>query len=198
MTQRYLDQYFTPEVLAAQHHYYGRSNARTKQQGVDQLGPGEMEFIRNRDSFYMATVTHDQWPYLQHRGGKQGFLRVLGPKLLGFADYKGNRQLISTGNLSGNHRVALFFMDYARRERLKLLGKAQVKDAREHPDLVSSLTDESEKRFVERVFLVDVLSYDWNCPKYITPKYSQSEVDELINSLKNRITQLEKEQPYPS
>ena len=119
-----------------------------------------------------------------------GFLQALGPTSLGFADYKGNRQMISTGNLSTNDRVVLFLMDYPRRERLKLLGHARVEDARQHPELVARLADESERRFVDRVFLIEVVSYDWNCPKYITPRYTQTEVDELTASLKQEIVEL--------
>ena len=139
----------------------------------------------------MATVTSgDQWPYLQHRGGKPGFLRVINQNLIGFADYKGNRQMISTGNLSSNDRVALFLMDYPSRERLKIMGHGQVKDARNHPKLVEELVDEPDRRFVERIFLIDIVSFDWNCPKYIMPRYTREEVDQLTNPLKQEISDL--------
>ncbi len=113
----------------------------------------------------MAAITENGWPYIQHRGGKPGFLRVLSPTQLAFADYSGNRQLLTTGNLAANDRVALFLMDYPQRTRLKILGRARVADAREHPDLVISLAEPEGRRAVERIFFIEVLSFDWNCPK---------------------------------
>src|SRR4051812_17339394 len=146
---------FTPDVLAAQKHYYGRSETIPLQADFDPLGVEEAAFIARRDSFYMATITSDGWPYVQHRGGPAGFLRVLDPQTLGFADFRGNRQLLSTGNLAANDRVALFLMDYPQRERLKILGRARVLDARQHRDLSGQLTPILELRDkVERLFLI--------------------------------------------
>src|SRR6266581_6268914 len=141
----------TPAVTRAQIHYFGRApipsspgswadNGSSETEPHDLLTAEEFEFISRRDSFYMASVTENGWPYVQHRGGKSGFLRVLSPSQLAFADYKGNRQMLSTGNLAANDRVALFLMDYPRRERLKILGHARVLDAREHRDLAEQLT----------------------------------------------------------
>src|SRR5215470_15817227 len=148
-------------------------------------------FIRMRDSFYMATVTENGWPHIQHRGGRVGFLRVLNPHTLAFADYRGNRQMLSTGNLTANSRVALFLMDYAQRTRLKILGYGRVEDAREHPELVEQLAESQLHRIVERLFFIDVVAFDWNCPKYITPRYTAEEIEELIAPLKARIAELE-------
>ncbi len=122
MAGRYLENHFTPEVREAQHRYYGRPALLGPQADRDLLTKEEISFIGQRDSFYMATVTSNGWPYIQHRGGPKGFLKVIEPNVLAFADFRGNRQLLSTGNLAGNNRVALFLMDYARRERLKLMG----------------------------------------------------------------------------
>ena len=145
-----------------------------------------------RDSFYMATTNSDGWPYIQHRGGPAGFLRVLGPHQLGFADFKGNRQMLTTGNLDGNDRVALFLMDYPNRERLRILGHAKVLDAREHPALADQLTPTPEMRSkIERLFLIEVMSFDWNCPQYITPRFTEAEVETHIAPLKARIAELE-------
>lgn len=192
MAGRYLETYFTPDVLAAQVHYYGRSQAIPPQPERDPLGAEEAEFIVRRDSFYMATVTSDGWPYLQHRGGPAGFLKVLDPQTLGFADFKGNRQLLSTGNLAASDRVSLFLMDYPRRERLKILGHARVLDARENHALANQLTPTAELRGkVERLFLISVVSFDWNCPQYITPRYTAAEVEEFIAPLKARLAELE-------
>jgi len=192
MADRYREIYSTPEVLAAQEHYYGQQQVISPQPERDPLTAEETEFIARRDSFYMATVTSNGWPYLQHRCGPTGFLKVLNPHALGFADFKGNRQLLTTGNLAAGDRVALFLMDYPRRERLKILGHARVLDAREHPEFVERLTPSPELQGkVERLFLIDIVSFDWNCPQHITPRYTEEEVREAVETLKRRILDLE-------
>jgi predicted pyridoxine 5'-phosphate oxidase superfamily flavin-nucleotide-binding protein len=166
----------TPAVQAAEDRYFGRHHARPEAPERDSLTDDELAFIAARDSFYMATVNADGWPYIQHRGGPPGFLKVLGPNLLGFADLKGNRQLLSTGNVDGNDRVALFLMDYPHRERLKILGHARVLDAREHAEIADQLCPSPELRDrIERLFLIQAVSFDWNCPQYITPRYTEAE-----------------------
>lgn len=191
MAGRYLETYFTPPVLAAQRHYFGRSQNIPPQPEHDPLTDEERAFIEARDSFYLATISENGWPYVQHRGGQPGFLRVVGPTQLAFADYKGNRQMLTTGNLAANDRVALFLMDYPRRERLKILGHARVEDARQRPELVAPLAEPEVHGIVERVVLIEVVSFDWNCPKYITPRYTAAEVEEVVAPLKARIAQLE-------
>lgn len=181
----------TPSVLAAQEHYFGRRGNVPVAEASDPLTDDERRFIEARDSFYMATVSETGWPYIQHRGGGPGFLRVLSPTQLAFADYKGNRQMLSTGNLAANARVALFLMDYPNRERLKILGHARVEDAREHPELVAQLTEPARHRTVERLFFIEVLSFDWNCPQYITPRYTADEVEAAVAPLRARIAELE-------
>ena len=191
MAHKYLDLAFTDAVHAAQTRYFGRAQRIPPAPDHDPLGPSEVEFVQARDSFYMGSVSETGWPYIQHRGGKPGFLRVLDSHTLGFADYKGNRQLISTGNLSGSDRVALFLMDYPGRSRLKLLGHARVLDAREFPAELERLALPDERRLVERMFLIDVVAFDWNCPKYITPRYSPAQVEEVVDPLRRRIAELE-------
>ncbi len=192
MAGRFMQTVLTPSVLAAQQHYYGRCARTGNAAEHDPLTDEESAFIAERDSFYMATITETGWPYLQHRGGPRGFLCVLDPKTLAFADYGGNRQMLSTGNLAASDRAALFLMDYPRRERLKILGHARVLDAREHTDLAQRVQPpgftEAEP---ERIFVIEVLSYDWNCPKFITPRYTQEEVETAIDPLRRRITELE-------
>ena len=139
----------------------------------------------------MGSISESGWPYIQHRGGSPGFLRVINETTLAFSDYKGNRQLLTTGNLSVNDRVALFLMDYKNRERLKILGHARVEDARAHTELVAQLTDPKLQSSVERLVFIDVISFDWNCPKYITPRYAAEEVEELAGPLRVRIVDLE-------
>lgn len=181
----------TESVRRAQKHYYGSAATIPDTQDRDPLGETEAEFIPARDSFYLATVSEAGWPYVQHRGGPTGFLHVLNPTTLAFADYQGNRQLLSTGNLSVNDRVSLLLMDYKNRRRLKILGHARVVDARAHPELAAQLSRRSMRADVERVVLIDVVSFDWNCSKHITPRYSLAEVEELVAPLHARIAELE-------
>jgi predicted pyridoxine 5'-phosphate oxidase superfamily flavin-nucleotide-binding protein len=170
----------TPAVRRAQEYYYGKAAKARPTSNRDELTAEETDFITACDSFYMATVTEDGWPYIQHRGGPKGFLKVLGRNQLGFADFKGNRQMLSTGNLNGNDRVCLFMMDYPHRERLKILGRAKVLDAREQLGLADQLSPTKELRgSVERLFLIDVLGFDWNCSQYISPRYTVEEFQDL-------------------
>lgn len=193
MADKFMQTVLTPAVLEAERHYYGRTYPSfADAPESDALRDEEIEFIESRDSFYLATVTENDWPYLQHRGGPRGFLRVLGPQQIGFADYGGNRQMISVGSLAVNDRVSLFLMDYPARERLKLLGHAKVLDAREHPDLVEKVAPPGgHAAKVERILVIDVLSYDWNCPKFITPRFTAAEVETAVAPLKARIAELE-------
>jgi uncharacterized protein len=143
--------------------------------GNDGLRDFEREFIAARDSFYLATVTPDGWPYIQHRGGPTGFLSVLDERMLAFADYGGNRQYISTGNLSVNDRVALFLMDYPNQMRLKIIGYVRLLEPGKDPDLEARLSKERGAR-VERIFIITVAGYDWNCSQHITPRFTKEEL----------------------
>jgi predicted pyridoxine 5'-phosphate oxidase superfamily flavin-nucleotide-binding protein len=191
MADKFMQLVLTPAVQQAQDKYFGRHQIVENAPETDPLTRSEVYFIASRDSFYMATLSETGWPYVQHRGGPPGFVKVLGPDLIGFADFKGNRQLISTGNVGVTDRVALFMMDYPHRTRLKLLGHARVLDAREHPELVDQLVPEALRRKVERLFLIRVISYDWNCPQYITPRFTAVEMEEYVAPLKARIAELE-------
>lgn len=192
MDSHFLHLATTPAVAEAQRRYYGRANTDALVPPPDELGPAEREFIAARDSFYLATVTESGWPYVQHRGGPAGFLRVLGPNRLGFADVRGNRQLLSTGNVAANDRVALFLMDYPQRSRLKVLGHAKIVPAAEAPELAARLALPGGGP-VERVVMIDVVGFDWNCPKYITPRYTKAEVEAVVAPLRARIAALEAE-----
>lgn len=147
----------------------------------------EAAFIAMRDSFYMATVSEDGWPYIQHRGGPRGFLKVLSPTQLGFADYRGNRQYVSVGNLNTEKRVSLFLMDYPNRARLKLLGRASVVEAADHPELAAQLDIDGQGK-VERLFTIEIEAFDWNCPQFITPRFTE---DELAASLSPMVEELQ-------
>lgn len=193
MANHYLKELLTPSVRVAQLESYGRGYAVPEGSAPEPLGGREIEFIATRDSFYLATLSESGWPYVQHRGGLPGFLRALSPRVLGFADYKGNRQLLSVGHLKVNNKASLFLMNYAARERLKILGHIRVVQAEEEPELTARLIDPASEKVTERYFLIDVVSYDWNCPKYITPRFTSAEVETYAGPLKQRITELEAE-----
>lgn len=156
----------------------------------------EVAFLESRTSFYMATVSETGWPYIQHRGGPRGFLKVLDGTTVGFADYRGNRQLISKGNLNGDDRVSLFVMDYPRKGRLKLQGHATMVAASEAPDMADQLAQEGQGR-VERVVTIRIVAMDWNCPQFITPRFDTEEISKLVGPemarLEARIAELEAE-----
>ncbi|HSA88030.1 MAG TPA: pyridoxamine 5'-phosphate oxidase family protein [Nitrospira sp.] len=191
MAQKYLSTTLTESVCRAQQQYYDRSIAVREIPDRDSLGKAEAAFIAARDSFYLGSVSETGWPYIQHRGGAPGFLRLLDSHTLAFADYQGNRQLISTGNLLVNNRVALFLMDYRGRRRLKIVGHARIKNVQEVDTETLQHMGVPPRTQVERVIFVDVLGYDWNCPKHISPRYSTEDVEELVASLRGRISQLE-------
>lgn len=198
MARKYQELMMTPSVQAAQRHYYGRTQSVGPPEASENtpLSAREIQFIGLRDSFYLGSVTETGWPYVQHRGGPTGFLRVLNPQTVAFDDLLGNCQLLSTGNLAGgNDRVSLFLMDYPNRARLKIIGHARVLDANDEPQFAKDLaTDLQLLPKVERVFVVEVVSFDWNCPKYITPRFTQQEVEAaVIAPLNARIRELEKQ-----
>ena len=185
---------FTPTVKAAQELNGSRRVYASREQGEvhhDVLGPVESAFIAERDSFYMATVSETGWPYIQHRGGLPGFLRVLDSSTIGLADFRGNRQYISVGNLQSDSRMSLFLMDYPNRLRLKILGKATAVDAKDH-EIMQRLVLPTNQARVERGFLIKVEAFDWNCPQHITPRFTVAEVDAVAGPLRQRILELEK------
>lgn len=192
MARNYLATHFTPDVLAAQSEAYGKAQAAPVSLGSDPLGPDEAGFIAARDSFYLASVNEAGAPYIQHRGGATGFLHVLDASTLAFADLGGNRQLLTIGHLRREDRVALFLMDYPGRRRLKIDGRAQVVAASAMPELVARLAPAGvPMRVIERVVRITVTAFDWNCPKYITPRFTAAEVAEVIAPLRARIAELE-------
>jgi predicted pyridoxine 5'-phosphate oxidase superfamily flavin-nucleotide-binding protein len=191
MAANFLKLAVTESVRKAQEHYFGYSRPVADAPEREALTEEEIAFIQTRDSFYLGTISESGWPYIQHRGGRAGFLRILNPQTLAFADYAGNRQMLSTGNLAANDRVALFLMDYPQRTRLKILGHARVEDARDHQEIVQQVAEAEIRRSVERVFFIEIVSFDWNCPKYITARYAAQEVQGLLAPLQARIAQLE-------
>lgn len=159
----------------------------------DTLSENEIAFIASRDSFYMASVSETGWPYVQHRGGKAGFLKVVDEKTMAFADYRGNRQYISAGNLAVNDRACLFLMDYARRARLKIYAHVERLSLDAEPELTDLVSDPTYKGRAERVFKLRLEAFDWNCPQHITPRYTEQEIAQAVAPLRERLLQLETE-----
>lgn len=173
---------YTPGVLAMQQRYNGREVAVGGSE-VAELGPRESQFIAARNSFYLATISETGWPHVQHRGGATGFLKVLDGVTLAFADYGGNRQFVSVGNLQDNPRAALILIDYPNRRRLKVLGTVDVLDAAAaDPALLAAVTAPGEPA-AERIMVIRVAAFDWNCSQHITPRYTESELAELGHML---------------
>lgn len=192
MAHQFLNTFLTEPVLGQQEASYGRSQRVPSTSASDELGVGEAEFIGQRDSFYIASVNPDGWPYIQHRGGPAGFLKLLDAHTLAFADFSGNRQLLTAGHVTANDRVALFLMDYPHRERLKIIGHAEIVSAKSDPVLAAALTPKgASAQQVERIFKIRVTGFDWNCPKYITPRYTAEEVTAAVAPLHRRIAELE-------
>jgi len=187
---------FTPVVKELQLRYgsrrqYEQLAARgTLYQG---LGADEREFIGERDSFYMASIGSTGWPYVQHRGGAKGFLKIPDNQTIAFGDYRGNKQYISTGNLLTDDRVALILVDYPRQARLKILGHAKITERAEAKELLEVVRDESENAFVERVYVIHVEAFDWNCQQHITPRFTVDEIRTVLAPFEEHLQALEAE-----
>jgi ferredoxin-NADP reductase/predicted pyridoxine 5'-phosphate oxidase superfamily flavin-nucleotide-binding protein len=185
MASRFFDIAFTPNVKAMQSQMGSRENYSDHEQvpapaTATALRSNEIAFIEARDSFYQSTVSETGWPYVQHRGGPAGFLKVLDAHTIGYADFTGNRQYISTGNLVGDDRVCLFLMDYAHQARLKIFGRARVINEDSDPELLARLDNPNYRARVERGIVIHIEGFDWNCPKYITPRYTKDEIAQRI------------------
>ena len=196
MTRKYTQLTFTESVKQVQQHYGSRSQG-AKMEAMDwpdeRLTNRESEFIAGRDGFYVATVGQDGWPYVQFRGGPKGFLRLLDDHTLAFADFRGNLQYITTGNIKNDNRVALFFMDYANRQRLKIMARAEVFDASDRPDLIEQLADPRYQARIERAVIYHVEAFDWNCPQHITPRWTEDELAPMIDEMQTRLNELQEE-----
>lgn len=180
MTHAFADVMFTKSVRAAQAAYgYAEHNEKLRANfgPNDELGSREAAFISERDSFYLASMSETGWPYVQHRGGPAGFLKLIDSKHLGYADFRGNTQLISVGNLSNNSRCSIILMDYANRRRLKLIGHIRVENASNvREEILKQLVQPDYKAVIERVVFIELVGYDWNCPQHITRRYTEAEL----------------------
>jgi len=195
MSYDFLDRLSSPGVRAAQ-----AANGAADLWGDNQVDrpsarftTHEAEFIAGRDSFYLASVSQSGWPYVQHRGGPAGFLRVLDATTLGFADFRGNRQYISLGNIAGDDRVALIMVDYPRRARLKVLAHMTAHDLTAEPDLAARLLTPGYRGRAERGFVLRLEAFDWNCPQHIIPRFTAVEVNDLVGPLRAQLEALEAE-----
>ena len=195
MSSRYLNLLFSPSVKAVQEHYGSRAAyaKRDSASEPDRLTEAEAQFIASRDSAYLASIGSGGWPYVQHRGGLPGFIKVLSERLVGFADYRGNRQYVRVGNLADDSRIALFMMDYPRRARLKLLGRARSINLAGEPELAAALVDQDYGAKAERGIVIEVEAFDWNCSQHITPRFTIEEIEPTVAALRTRIAELEAE-----
>ncbi|KQP28792.1 pyridoxamine 5'-phosphate oxidase family protein [Methylobacterium sp. Leaf100] len=194
MRHRFFDLAFTPSVQAEQARMGSReayADAGAAMVPDDSLTAREGAFIAARDSFYLASVSETGWPYVQHRGGPIGFVMRIDDRTLGWAEFAGNRQYVSVGNAATNDRVAMIFMDYPNRRRLKVLGRLRLVDGSERPDLAARLSAPGYRARVERFALVTVEAFDWNCPQHITPRFSEAEIATAVAPLHVRIADLE-------
>ena len=186
MARAFADITFTESVKAAQSLYGSRENNRGFELAEDPrntLGAAESEFIHARDSFYQATVGENGWPYVQHRGGAVGFIKVLDERTLGYADFRGNRQYISVGNMNADDRISLIFMDYANQRRIKIWGRAKVVHENENTELIATLENPEYRARIERAVIIHVEAYEWNCPQHITRRFTEAEVRETLAPL---------------
>ncbi len=197
MARNYRHTLFSDAVKALQERHGSRASYLKMDVGADgtpdALTAKELDYIALRDSFYMASVTAHGWPYMQHRGGPAGFLRHIAGNCIGFADYRGNKQYISTANLAGNDRVSLFLMDYPNKDRLKLVGHAHSVELADDPALVTSLMPEGYRATPERAFLIDVIGWEWNCSQHITPRFTEAEISAAIKPMAAELNQLRAE-----
>lgn len=197
MARAFAEIAFTPEVRAVQARQ-GSADAYAKfmapeEDRRDALGPEERAFVEARDGFYQATVSSSGWPYVQFRGGPAGFVKALDGRTLAYADFRGNRQYLSVGNLEGDDRVSLFFMDYPDRRRLKVWGRAKLVDAEADPALVEALFPKGWRARAERAFLITVEAIDWNCPQHIPQRLTAEELRPRLAPILAELEQLRAE-----
>lgn len=197
MARNYRHTLFDDRVKTLQEQHGSRASYAKMDAGADgtpdALTAKEIAFIEERDSFYMASVNPEGWPYIQHRGGPAGFLRHITGNRIGFADYRGNRQYISTANLMGNDRVSLFLMDYPNRERLKLIGHTVSVELADDPAAVTALMPEGYRATPERAFFIDVTGWEWNCSQHITPRFTEAQISAAIKPMAAELNQLRAE-----
>ena len=195
MAKNYAELAFTDAVKKMQERLGSRSSyARLERDTyVDGLTENEIDFIAQRDSFYMATISENGYPYIQHRGGPKGFVKVLDANRIGFIDFRGNMQYVSVGNIATHNNVSLIMVDYPARARLKILAKAHIVELKDDPALYNLLDLDEYKFRPERMMVLNIEAYDWNCPQHITPRYTTEEIQLAFSSQRKYIADLEAE-----
>jgi uncharacterized protein len=196
MTDRYLEIATSDAVKDLQERWGSRSAYCRLESGPltsNLLGPEEIAFIEAQDSFFLGSINESGWPYIQHRGGPPGFLKVLGDNQLGIPDFKGNRQYLSFGNILKNPRVSLFLIDYPARVRLKIFGQAKLVEGDNLPEALRKIENDPGAPAINRGIIVQVEAFHWNCPKYIVPRFTQAQVRTVVDPLVKRIQDLEAE-----
>ena len=197
MARAFADIAFTPAVLAEQDRQHSRDAyaklLAPEAEPRDAIGPAEADFIARRDGFYQATVGETGWPYVQFRGGPAGFLKVLDEKTLAYADFRGNRQYLSVGNLKAGSRLALILVDYPNRRRLKVWGSARIVERGDDPALVARLHDPDYRARPERAVVIDVAAFDWNCPQHLPQRYTLEELEPAFAKIRAEVNQLRAE-----
>jgi len=186
MSRAFADITFTESVKAAQERYGSREHNTFFEHADDPrnvLGEKEIQFIRARDSFYQATVSENGWPYVQYRGGPRGFLTVLDNRHIAYADFRGNAQYLTVGNINFDERVSLLLMDYVHRRRLKIWGRATIVHDDDNPELFALLQSPTYEATIERAVVIAVEALEWNCPQHITPRFSEEEIRVLLKPL---------------
>jgi predicted pyridoxine 5'-phosphate oxidase superfamily flavin-nucleotide-binding protein len=193
MAKNFAEIAFTDAVKKLQEKYGSRKSYERmeKLSMIDGLTDYEMSFIQNRDSFYLASIGVKEFPYVQHRGGPKGFLKVLDTKRLGFIDFIGNRQYVSVGNMATNTNVSLIMIDYPSRSRLKIFAKAEIVALDDNSELFKTLNLDNYKFRPERMMVFHIEAYDWNCPQHIKQRFTLEEIDEITKPLRNKIKELE-------
>lgn len=187
---------FTDAVKRLQERYGSRTQyERMAESGprMGELGADELRYISERDSFYIASMGENGWPYLQHRGGPKGFLKALNATRLAFADFSGNKQYVSTGNITDNDKVTLFLMDYPRQVRLKILGHAEIVELDADPELVKSVALPGYKAKTERIIRIRIVGFDWNCQQHITPRFTQEDILREVGPMQQQLEKLKAE-----
>ena len=187
---------FTPVVKMLQQRHGSRRQYERLERGdsaAPRLRASEIEFLAERDSFYWATIGSTGWPYVQHRGGARGFVKVIDDQTLAVADYRGNRQYISAGNLLTDSRVAIILVDYPAQARLKILGRVDVLEGDAAEPWLERVRTATDHAVIERVFVIHVEAFDWNCPQHITPRYTADQIQAAVRPLEERLQALERE-----
>ncbi len=202
MAKNFAEIAFTDAIKKLQEQHGSRKTYERMERisQVDGLSINEVTFIKARDSFYLASIGVKEFPYIQHRGGPKGFLKVLDSKRIGFIDFVGNKQYVSVGNMATNNNVSLIMVDYPTKMRLKIFAKAEVVELKDNAELYEQLNLEDYKFRPERMMIFNIEAYDWNCPQHITPRYTTEEIEkaflpqqEYITSLEEEITELKEQ-----